>query len=680
MNEIKPEILSDNSETTVNSQQVEMLKKHFPQCFDKDGNFIAEKLNEIVSNSGTSLSKESYGLNWLGKSYARLLANENPLTLLAEDKTHNQKPENKDSQNLLIKGDNLEVLKHLKGAYSESIKVTYLDPPYNTGSDGFVYQDDRKFTPQQLAELAGIETEEAKRILEFTQSKANSHSAWLTFMYPRLYIARELLKDDGVIFISIDENELSQLKILCDEVFGEANFVECIAWNKRIPKNDKGIGNIHEYILLNTKNPAIRHEFLMLKEGLDEIQDLIRKLKRNSTSIAEAEQEIKKLYRKNGYDRGITLYNSLDKNYRLWGKINMSWPNQDTFGSDYIIPHPKTGNPVKIPDRGWRWKKSTFDEAAKRIDDKYTDIIELHDGSFMCGRIWFSADEKTQPSSIKYLDEVNYFLLRSIISTKSDGGVELENLFNGKSYFSRPKSTSLIKTLIASVQDSQNEIFLDFFAGSGTTAQAVMDLNKADNGNRKFICVQLPEETEKSKAAYKAGYKTIFDITKARIEKAAEKIRAENPDYNGDLGFKIFETLPIFEGYLDNIETLQGEIQDLFDGATLSGEQLEHLLTTWKVYDGIPLTQPLIKTDLAGYTAFRHNKVLYLMHKGFKTESLKEFLSKLDTTTGSDKDFDVEKIVMFGYNFDSKNQLELNEAVRQYQNRKEKNVSVVVRY
>jgi len=680
MNEIKPEILSDNSETTVNSQQVETFKKHFPQCFDKDGNFIAEKLNEIVSNSGTSLSKESYGLNWLGKSYARLLANENPLTLLAEDKTHNQKPENKDSQNLLIEGDNLEVLKHLKGAYSESIKMIYIDPPYNTGSDGFVYQDDRKFTPEQLAKLAGIETEEAKRILEFTQSKANSHSAWLTFMYPRLYIARELLKDDGVIFISIDENELSQLKILCDEVFGEANFVECIAWNKRIPKNDKGIGNIHEYILLYTKNPAIRHEFLMLKEGLDEIQDLIKKLKRNSTSIAEAEQEIKKLYRKNGYDRGITLYNSLDKNYRLWGKINMSWPNQDTFGSDYIIPHPKTGNPVKIPDRGWRWKKSTFDEAAKRIDDKYTDIIELHDGSFMCGRIWFSADEKTQPSSIKYLDEVNYFLLRSIISTKSDGGVELENLFNGKSYFSRPKSTSLIKTLIASVQDSQNEIFLDFFAGSGTTAHAVMDLNKADNGNRKFICVQLPEVTEKSKAAYKAGYKTIFDITKARIEKAAEKIRAENPDYNGDLGFKIFETLPIFEGYLDNIETLQGEIQDMFDGATLSGEQLEHLLTTWKVYDGIPLTQPLIKTDLAGYTAFRHSKVLYLMHKGFKTESLKEFLSKLDTTTGSDKDFDVEKIVMFGYNFDSKNQLEINEAVRQYQNRKEKNVSVVVRY
>jgi adenine-specific DNA-methyltransferase len=233
--------------------------------------------------------------------------------------------------------------------------------------------------------------------------------------------------------------------------------------------------------------------------------------------------------------------------------------------------------------------------------------------------------------------------------------------------------------LIASTR-FQDEIILDFFAGSGTTAHAVMDLNKADSGNRKFICVQLPEETEKTKAAYKAGYKTIFEITKDRIEKVAKKIRAENTDYNGDLGFQIFETLPIFEGYLDNIETLEGDIQDLFDGATLSDEQLEHLLTTWKVYDGIPLTQPLAETDLAGYTAFRHDKVLYLMQQGFKTKSLKEFLSKLDRTTGSDKDFDVEKIVLFGYNFDSKNQLEINEAVRQYQNRKEKNVSVVVRY
>lgn len=409
------EIVSDNTSVSVNSEQLSTLKKHFPQCFDKQGNFIPEKLNEIVAGSGTAFSKESYSMNWLGKSYARLLANERPLTLLSEDKAHNQKPENQNSENLLIKGDNLEVLKHLKGAYTESIKMIYIDPPYNTGSDGFVYQDDRRFTPSQLAELAGVDVDEAKRILEFTQSKANSHSAWLTFMYPRLYIARELLTDDGVIFISIDENELSQLKILCDEVFGEINFVECICWNKRVPKNDKGIGNIHEYILLYVKDSSMRHEFLMLKEGLDDIQELLEKLRRDRTTISEAEQEIKKLYKKNGYDRGITLYNSLDDDYLLWGKINMSWPNQDTFGPDYEIPHPKTSKPVKIPERGWRWKIDTFNDAAKRIDGKYTDIKELHDGSFVCGRIWFAADENTQPSSIKYLDEVTNFLLRSIL-------------------------------------------------------------------------------------------------------------------------------------------------------------------------------------------------------------------------------------------------------------------------
>ena len=222
---------NDNSEVTAISTQIEILKKHFPQCFDKHGAFMPDKLQALVSEHGTAFSKESYSLNWLGKSYARLLANENPLTFLSEDKVHNQKPENKNTENLLIKGDNLEVLKHLKNAYHEQIKMIYIDPPYNTGTDGFVYQDDRKFTVDELSRLAGIESDEAKRILDFTQSKANSHSAWLTFMYPRLYIARELLKDDGVIFISIDDNEAAQLKMLCDEIFGEQNFITEFIWN-----------------------------------------------------------------------------------------------------------------------------------------------------------------------------------------------------------------------------------------------------------------------------------------------------------------------------------------------------------------------------------------------------------------------------------------------------------------
>ena len=190
------------------------------------------------------------------KSYARLLRNLPPETLISEDKTHNAKPENAGSQNLLIRGDNLEVLKHLKNAYAGSVKMIYIDPPYNTGSDGFVYQDDRKFTPAELARLANIDEDEAARILDFTDKDSNSHSAWLTFMYPRLYVARELLKDDGVIFISIDDNEAAQLKLLCGEVFGEGNFVGQIAWQKiHSTKNDaKYLSNSHEYILCYAKN------------------------------------------------------------------------------------------------------------------------------------------------------------------------------------------------------------------------------------------------------------------------------------------------------------------------------------------------------------------------------------------------------------------------------------------
>ena len=180
---------------TPNNQ--EFLKKHFSHCFDKNGNFDFDKLKkELSQDKELNFSKESYGMDWLGKSYARLFASEEATTLLKEYESFNKKEENKNSENVLIKGDNLEVLKHLSNAYYEKVKMIYIDPPYNTGSDGFVYQDDRKFTVDELSKLAGIDEDKAKRILDFTQSKSNSHSAWLTFMYPRLYIAKQLLKDD----------------------------------------------------------------------------------------------------------------------------------------------------------------------------------------------------------------------------------------------------------------------------------------------------------------------------------------------------------------------------------------------------------------------------------------------------------------------------------------------------
>ena len=254
MTEITKETLF-SSNTQAENEQLTILKLHFPNCFDKQGAFLPEKMAEALQSNGIKTEKESYSLNWLGKSYAKILKDRQPETLLAEDIEHNQKPENQNSENILIQGDNLEVLKHLKHAYKNQIKMIYIDPPYNTGSDGFVYQDDRKFTPQQLVEL-GMDLEEAERVLEFTAKKSNSHSAWLTFMYPRLYIARELLRDDGVIFISIDDNEQAQLKLLCDEVFGEENFIALLSVenNPKGRKNSKFISVCNDYCLIYALN------------------------------------------------------------------------------------------------------------------------------------------------------------------------------------------------------------------------------------------------------------------------------------------------------------------------------------------------------------------------------------------------------------------------------------------
>ncbi|MBZ0242829.1 MAG: site-specific DNA-methyltransferase, partial [Bacteroidales bacterium] len=403
----------------------------------------------------------------------------------------------------------------------------YIDPPYNTGSD-LIYEDCFASDLDKYFLESNHKDKQGNRLTANTDSNGRFHSDWLNMIYSRLKLSRPLLRDDGFIFISIGNDEISNLKKVCDEVFGEQNFIECISWNKRIPKNDKGIGNIHDFILIYAKDATIPHELVMRKDGLEDIYEMVEKLKKAKTPIAEAEKEIKKLYKKQGYDRGITLYNSFDENYRLWGKINMSWPNANTFGPRYEVPHPITGNPVAVPDRGWRWKKETFWEAAKFKDGKYESIVRLHDGSVMCGRIWFAKNETTQPSSITYLDDVNTFLLRSILSLKSDGGIEVENIFEGKSYFSYPKPTSLLKILLSSLKLNDGDVVMDYFAGSSTTAHAVMQVNAEDGINRRFVMVQLAEPCNEDTEAYKAGFKSIADISKERIRRSGKLVVSDS--------------------------------------------------------------------------------------------------------------------------------------------------------
>lgn len=419
-------------------------------------------------------------LHWIGKDKVVNHHRDVPFRVLEHQYGFDAKGDKKEatqSGNKVIHGDNLEALKALLPEYEGKIKCIYIDPPYNTGSENWVYNDNVNHPKikKWLGEVVGKDGEDLSR-----------HDKWLCMIYPRLRLLYQLLADDGIIFISIDENEVHNLRGVLDEIFGHQNFIEQLVWNKRIPKNDKGIGNIHEYILLYSKKASYDHRFTQLKEGIEDIEDLVGKCKRKKLSIEETEKEIKKLYKKNGYDRGITLYNSLDQDYNLWGKINMSWPNGQTFGPRYDVLHPVTKKPCKVPDRGWRWKEETLLE---NVD--YENIEYLHDGSYKCGKIWFAKDENTQPSSIKYLSEVNEFLLRSIISLKSSGGIDLEGIFE-KSAFDYPKPVSLLKLLLNSFSD-KNAIILDSFAGSGTTAHAVLKLNEEDGGNRKFILVEMED-------------------------------------------------------------------------------------------------------------------------------------------------------------------------------------------
>ena len=633
----------------VPNKDLETLRINFPHCFDKDGNFQLEKFKANLTEKEINFSTESYGLDWLGKSYARLLASDPATTLLKADETHNSKPENLNSENLLIKGDNLEVLKHLANAYYEQVKMIYIDPPYNTGSDGFVYNDDRKFTAKELQNLIGVDAEKAKRILAFTQSKSNSHSAWLTFMYPRLYIAKQLLKDDGVIFISIDDNEVAQLRLLMDEVFGEENFLTEIAWRKSDNQANIGqLARVKEYII-----------------GYARIKDKALVNKIPLTEKAKKEYSYKD---DKGFFRRAIL---LDK----------------TRGRNFYEVKTKNGNILNGP---WMIKEDEF----KNLDSE--------------NKILWTSSGDEQPYGKIYLEDSNGQIANDFWDTKfgsnQEASLNLEELF-GKRVFDFPKSTILLETLIT-LGTSENDLILDFFAGSGTTGDAVMQLNAEDGGNRKFILVQLPEEIDpkKNKTAYdfvKEELKaepTIFEITKERLHRAAkkintglaekiEKLKTELPTEENKAeikkleccksqnNFKVFETTPIWEDYDFEAEQYDSS-QTLFDVGKLTEEDIKTLLVTWKTNDNISLSQELEIVDLGGYTAFYGSGKLYLLHKNFTTENLKAVLEKIDT----DKTFNPTSIIAFGYHFESKSLRELSENVKQYANKKKIDIDFITRY
>ncbi|MGE6392938.1 site-specific DNA-methyltransferase [Psychrobacter pacificensis] len=668
MTNLSTETLFDETETA-NSKQIAILKKHFPQCFDKGGHFQPEKMMEVVKANEVEMVKESYSLNWLGKAYARLLTNLPPQKLLKPDTAHNESLENSDSGNILIKGDNLEVLKHLVNGYREKIKMIYIDPPYNTGSDGFVYQDNFKFTVDDLSRLAGIDKAEAERILSFNAKGSNSHSAWLTFMYPRLYIARELMREDGVIFISIDDNEQAQLKLLCDEIFGEENFVGEIVWKNVTDNNPTNVAIEHEYILVYAKELPKLENFW--KSKLSDVKDILINVGNNLISTYADKDELQKAYSKWFKENKSQLwplenYKFIDEQGAYSGERGVHNPGKE--GYRYDIIHPVTGKPCKEPLLGYRFPESTMNKMIKE------------------GRIIFGKDEDKLVEIKVYAKDYEQKLSSVMILDGRSGTNEIKELFDDVKVFNNPKAVRML-TDIFSFVCREDDFVLDFFSGSGSSADAVMQLNLEDNGNRKFICVQIDELTyeldsnadkkkakEGSKESFKAGYETIFDITKARIIKAAQKIAKENVGYQGDLGLKVFETIDDFRPSVD--DELQVSNESLFDDMVLSDEQYQALLATWMLYDNNELTADIISIDLQGYNAELVNKNLYLIASEFGTQNLKCLLDKLD----KDKSFAPDRIIVNGYNFDTAMQMELNEAIRSYQNKKKITINIIVRY
>lgn len=412
---------------------------------------------------------------------------------------------------LLIKSDNFQALSSVRPKFEESISATYIDPPYNTGDDGFIYKD------------------------------AFKSSTWVTMFQPLLESNKDILNEFGALFISCDEHEELALGQLLNKTFGENNRTEKITWNKRIPKNDKGIGNIHEYIYLYCKSKEHRKandlSFVMRKDSLEEVYEIVKKAKSSGKSIKEAQSILKKYYKKQGFDRGITLYCELDENYEIWGKINMSWPNAKTQGPRYEVINPVTKKPAPVPNKGWRWKEDTFKAAEKNGSE-----FILPDGSMMKGRIWYANNENTQPSSITYLREVESFLLRSIISQKSDGGITLENLAL-QDKVDYPKPVKLIEFLLYSTGVT-NGYFLDYFAGSGTTFHAIQNLNNQDNGNRKCILIE------------QGNY--IYTVVIPRIKKIAHSLEWNvgspvKPVGGGNGIFFKYQRLEQYEEALENI-------------------------------------------------------------------------------------------------------------------------------
>lgn len=619
-------ILEENDNVQPNDRTMEVLHREFPQCFNAEGKFDMAALQELLQDK-VDLVKEGSGFNFLGKNYASLLNSMDTTTVLVPDTKHNEEPENKDSQNVYISGDNLDALKHLVKSYSEQVKCIYIDPPYNTGKDDFAYNDKFKFTAEELEEKLSISEEQAQRIFAMTTNHVASHAAWLTFMMPRLQCAKDLLSDDGVIFISIDDNEQANLKLLCDYVFGEENFMGQVIWKNVTDNNPTQITCEHEYILCYSKykeniTTAWKSKVSAIK---DELIKIGTELNQQYTG-ANLQGAWKKWFSEHKSQLGpLDRYKYIDEGGVYTGSQSVHNPGKN--GYHYDIIHPQTGKPCKEPLMGYRFPETSM---RKMIEE---------------GRILFGEDENKLVEIKVYASEYQDKFSSVYDSDGRTAANELRGLFpEFKQIFKNPKPTELIEHIL-SFFDLEDSYFVDFFSGSGTTAHALMNLNN-DEKQRKFILVQLQEECKPDSEAAKAGYKTIDQIGMERIKRAAKKIKEQNPLFAGDLGFKHYTLEEPDENTIDQM--LKFEPIQMFGNNLLDKFGKNAVLFTYAMRDGYGLTPKFEEIKFGSYTAYLCGKHLYMLAPEFNVE---EDLTDLVDKYNKNHSFPADNVVIFGYSF-----------------------------
>lgn len=541
MNKLSPE-MPELQSMNITADNITKLKSLFPEAFNENGidfDVLKQLLGENVDEK-----EERYGLNWHGKRQARQLALTPSRGTLRPCKDESVDWDN--TKNLMIEGDNLEVLKLLQKSYAGKVKLIYIDPPYNTGKD-FVYPDNFQDNMKNYLEITG-QTEDGARLSTNTETSGRYHTDWLNMIYPRLKLARNLLKEDGVIFISIDDTEVDNLKKVCSEIFGEENFVANIVWQKKYsPQNDATyFSDMHDHILVYAKQ---------------------RKSSKNDSNgwnidFLPRSDEQNAAYKNPDNDpRGV--WKSVDLSVKTYSKAN-----------DYSITTP-SGRIVTPPaSRCWQVSEKRFVELCKE------------------NKIWFGENGNNVPSIKKFLTEVQDGVVPTTWWSYKECGhnqeakQELKKLMEGESvFFDTPKPLRLLDRILhLATTNDKDCIILDFFAGSGTTAHATLNKNIADSGSRRYIAVQLPEKIDDEK------YYTISELTKERLRRAGKKVREDNPEWKGDVGFRVFKLdTSNIRPWEATAETLSEQI-DAYVSPILEGRSEEDLLTELMLKRGIDLS------------------------------------------------------------------------------------------